>query len=279
MATPNEKITAGLSAGSYTIGVGVEVSPFAGTVNTAARGSPTTAEQLASIRQTVQAAHDRHQQVVEAAEQRFERAKADIEREVASITEMNAHQRQHALSRRLNESRAAIVEETAARRAELVAEVEAAATRVGETAQLFESATGFVMTSTIDDESRQRYDSLLTHSGPLELHNMAAKARAEGNRALAASVLARHAALPKSDRNASGIDRSALAESVLGPSFRAAREAIRVVDDMRHAITTRDAEFRHGRPDPIARVERGLRAHRAAGSPTNEFGAVLEVEP
>ncbi len=124
------------------------------------------------------------------------------------------------------------------------------------------------MTVTVDGDAgreRARYDAMLRHAAPLELHNLSLRAAANRDKALAASVLSAHRAMSRTDREAALIDPPALAESVLGSQYRAAALALQIVANRVFMARSRDEEFTAGRADPVARLERGLRQHLEQG--------------
>lgn len=227
-----------------------------------ARGAPIEIYELCAIRRSAERAHDCHRQIVEEAERRIEGARTKIEADAGDRpldTGEGAKVRQ-----RIQKVRAAIVAQSAGPRAKLIEKIERAARRVAPVEPIYSDPVGHLMTVTVDGEAgrdRERYDSMLRHAAPLELHNLSLRAAATRDKALAASVLSAHRAMSRSDRSAASIDPAALAESVLGSQYRAAALALQIVANRVFMVRSRDAEFTSGRADPMARLERGLRQH------------------
>jgi len=93
----------------------------------------------------------------------------------------------------------------------------------------FASPSMILTRAGLGSEKRSRYLEQISSAGPLEIQNYAEHAKRTGDMVLGAAIMTRLDSMPKRDRDAAGVSRAKLAESLAGEQFRAAQNAIKTV--------------------------------------------------
>lgn len=269
MATPNERIAAGLNARE----AGPSLDKFAqlqGQDGTSRLPSPgMLRETAASARSKLKRLQDIARDVQKAAEA----GRAEGERQAESLkSTLSKDQRRKVVANAESEARKTRAQHYAQERESILESLKGYSGQLDTMRSLWGSPAALLTSRVLGSEKSARYQQQLAHAGEAQLAVALRTAAATANSDLAYAALAACDARGFRPQDLVQASRDDVAAAVLGSAWTEMADSLQTLDRSTGDALTIERELQSGRRDPLATTARGLRQRGDNGEPAGEEG-------